>query len=1609
MTSRNPMSSQARQPQRGPGPMMQLQRPSNLAHRTASSSQQQCHSTPPPKRDLVSAANASMEPADAWSNRHMSIPRRQGSKLRLELSNDFVADEASPATEAPPTLSNPRIVLASSPEAMDIDKMSPTLSGSSRHGSIENNPMPMPRRRLPASSQTVPSTRPIMPATTTPARKDARPKPYTVEIPAVAPRLASSDRKDIVKRDPFSKGLFSGHADFFPWSGAHHEDEWSTEAIQKGTWDRGSRDEVSPARLVIFPPLKQKCGLNALSTIFMGVLSQRRHRGQITSPWTFKPPPRVTLTDTKRESWVRDLANPAISLRRLSRTIPHGIRGRVLLDQCLNKDIPTERALWLAKVVGANDIRAFNRKGSGAPSVSGVDSKWLRDWTVCVEQFIEAVASAFGEPDWKSKVNYAIRLATSLYSEQLLDRDHYLEWIVSSLETSPQSRIPMWILIAQIHWPHLLQLRKCGRRLVSSLLHHLQAIEKDPDRDILIQLSDRLSTLAISLIKENPESFICPRAWQRFGETLRLHLPADDIVAQESYDNIKLRNERLSVTSTSSPTGGLPYLVLLLDSTLQGKRIHDLSSRCWESVEDKMEVVRGTMEWATSLHRPGAAKIYVAVGLIRAWDILQVNTTTVILDVLGCIGPDDNGRKKGMTHLVSELVQSGHFCVSQYMKWLIGRGGLHNAGEIDPVDGPCASRLLVDLPVYCLLREHAYERGNLLRRAGNYSVVDEENDTANAIECVDNSLGLAMYLGNSDVSRKPMSRKKLLRRVMNSSGAVQSAIGAHLCDAVTTRLPCDPRFVMTLDTFIPIRTMMETIEDFTKLADIVKSCSAGPDTEVLAACVDTINANLDIFMAMGSAETLFEVFAERLVSISRDQGTPIRALLAALSALAPRLPGRDDVAKQLALDLAQNDRSNALDACSPVSDSMAAQAQTASGEVSEQIDKLLASGNVIDHPTMNRLFRYIAPKLEAGWVKLDDNRRIFASLLSKLRMLDAPHFDRLMADWISHIRTLKKRPPLPALFPLLVSLGCLSVATILHTANASSVVMAGGATESTMPKSATYLQEVLQMTTMKIVKMPTLDAEEAYRFRIQQQSAKFDHAKALVLLIRNAIIEYAAMRHAPALAEDSWTPPLDSPECYDCLLETMRWVIVADAAMVARVLNVNALPSAARKVAHEMVTRLLLPWLPREASGDQNLSFEEVLRLADDLTKPFCQLKLNFDLSNKQPGAIKHDADGRGDADGPPRFDAFTKAMDKAIQSQNIMWTSMLPCLSEDITQGFSREAHTRFLDLIPTSKSSDTVMTDTSDLSQIRLAENLLGVIEAINSKHSPSSPPPFRQSSPLTDSLIDKLTNLWQVIACPGEDDVTLTKRRQVLENWLPILLRFITVNSICESSNSSINSNSSSSSISNNTTTVPNSGGNNTTTTSIGSSSTAAAAAAAAATPTSGPSTTTKPLSTATQEAKARIIIILCGLLLEMDILPHEPVPTTRTLSSQVFDTAILLADSLTDDLRTLCAKTLLFLPGSPPSASTTSDWRMYYLLSTLPPTPTENLRLAHREKPSVPHTAAARGMGALYGIGPGSSERLGPFVMRRWETITEPTPTVGENDMSLSMGLFQAIRI
>lgn len=70
--------------------------------------------------------------------------------------------------------------------------------------------------------------------------------------------------------------------------------------------------------------------------------------------------------------------------------------------------------MWLAKCVGANEIRAFKRKGASGAFAIGGEIKWVKDWTTTVEQFVETVIKACGETDWKAKMTYAYVLLFEL-------------------------------------------------------------------------------------------------------------------------------------------------------------------------------------------------------------------------------------------------------------------------------------------------------------------------------------------------------------------------------------------------------------------------------------------------------------------------------------------------------------------------------------------------------------------------------------------------------------------------------------------------------------------------------------------------------------------------------------------------------------------------------------------------------------------------------------------------------------------------------------------------------------------------------------------------------------------------------------------------------------------------------------------------------------------------------------------------------------------------------------------------------------------------------------------------------------------------------------------
>lgn len=1233
-------------------------------------------------------------------------------------------------------------------------------------------------------------------------------------------------------------------------------------------------------------------------------MNQRRHSGQITSASTFKPPPRVTLTDTKRELWLKDLANPAISLRRLSRTIPHGIRGRVLLDQCLSKNVPTDRAVWLAKCVGANEIRAFKRKGVNGQFVMGGETKWIRDWTVHIEQFVESVVSAFGEAEWKARVTYAIRLATHLYSEYLIERDHYMDWLVSGLENSNQARLPMWLLILRIYWQDLLRSRKIGRRFVTAVLSHHAAIFHHPDRDILLPLATQMQSLLEVLLLASPDSFIHPPTWTRYRNAVLPLLQTGREAQKQAAQLIDHRIERLTSTNIKSRPAVRGTMVKLLDSTLRKPYSQDLASHLWRISEDKTGLVMTLLDWCMSLYRSGIAKIYVTVSVLRSWATHDIDTTARVLEFLDRNLIQESERKHLVYHLVSELVRSEQFSVAQYLQWLIARGGLVDVAETEP-DGPCFTRLLVEIPLYPIKDSIRSLRATILRRGG-FSTEFEANDIENAIKCIQHSFGIPSH-GGEDQVKKPMTIKKISKRLTLSSRALQAEVGNWLCNEFVASFihnaQAGKRGVeLSSFQFDSVRALLEAMGDYSTLEGVLRLVLSSSNAELLASCADTLNLHCHVFAATESIRPLFDNLLDRLRAISELQGIGARPLLASLARLAPRLSGLSDMALRLQNDLSRSDRSSTVDASSPLSDNMAMQLQDDETELNEQIEKL-ASFTSADRSTLERLFHTIINRLQSCWNKNDERQRPYCLLLTRLRVFDIQHFDTLMKGWVQHIRKLTHRPQMTQIYPLLVSSGCLSLVTLFATASRN-----GMQSGTAIGFASIYMQEILQLLVLTLAPNQFMTPEDCYRFRIIQDHAKVERAKELMMLIRGALAEYSTSRTLqPPISQ-----PLDDEKTRTQFLELLRGLVLVDPQAASQTLALKSPDAKLAALLENITTQLLVP----EGGGGQK-TFEQVLELANEFTLPFCQVKLSMNLAMDEPNSDNGDRL-------QSQLALLSKALDNAIDANNIMWTGMLPSMSPEITQHMKSRVEARFLALMPSLKGP--VDHDDADNTGLDMAENLLAVIDMII-RGTPGS-----KTTQISNLMVDKLADLWEIVSSSSFDVAAL--KAMTINHWLPLLLSYLNLH-------------------------------------------------------TSGTADTSKPAN----ETRARALLVLAGLVQELN---HA---AATELSQRAYDLALLLADNLADDARLQCVRSI---------KDVTSDPRMRYMFS-FAPNPAETLMLAHKEKPPL-------GMGInerramAFGIGMGMlPERLTPFIMRRWEILSEPTPNVGENDTSLSLHLFDARKI
>lgn len=474
--------------------------------------------------------------------------------------------------------------------------------------------------------------------------------------------------------------------DFSPWTGkpqVHAEDTLNDTVIKAGFYDKAqsaNHGESNSAKASIWPTLSQKPashGLQMLGYLYTTVMDKRQAIGRCTAPSTFKPPPRVTVTDTKREAWLRDLANPDVPLRKQSRTIPHGIRGKLLMEQCLSKEIPLQRAVWLAKCVGANELRAFRRKGvSGSAAASG-EAKWVREWTVSVQQFLESIIATCGQQqEWRKSANYAVKLVTAIYAEKLLDMNHFLDWIVSSLATATLEKLPMWIALVQVFWNGITSHSRRGRKLARSILEHLHLITEAKDEANAL-LKTRVQKLVIVLAVSNRGCLIIPQVWERYKYLLSPKAGADE--ANTPARNITRRNERLAgpLTKTAANTRSpIMDLYAMLDSLGLSFERDILAERCMAFVSDASSLVAALLDWASTPYRAGMARIYHASSVIANVHHAGQDTDAAILQYISHAKNAGEQSTHNIYLVVIDLVRLEAFSVGRYLQWLITSGTL---------------------------------------------------------------------------------------------------------------------------------------------------------------------------------------------------------------------------------------------------------------------------------------------------------------------------------------------------------------------------------------------------------------------------------------------------------------------------------------------------------------------------------------------------------------------------------------------------------------------------------------------------------------------------------------------------------------------------------------------------------------------------------------------------------------------------------------------------------------------------------------------------------------------------------------------------------------------
>lgn len=522
-----------------------------------------------------------------------------------------------------------------------------------------------------------------------------------------------------------------GYPGFFPPKPGQDEDVLSEVRVRTGfVLGHQVSAETFSAQAIINENLNAGDTLNKLEDLINEVFKRRADRVPSVPSSSFHIPARVTLSETKKQAWFADLANPDVPLSKLGKSVPHERKDHGLLDMLHQNNVAIPRAVWFLRVSGANETVGYRNKNSANPNqhsvewanvMTGYMKKQLNEIALpsaprpglnIKQTFKGVLADIEGREKWISRFSYCLKLLRTFYTEGLVDHQTFLVWFVNQMGACNLAQAGFLSRLADEYLPPIMTSRALAKPFVEACLNKLSEI-RETAQDYLFDTERQFRTILQRVCLALPDAFVCPRMWLSHSVLIRNVMATDTIevppgieqttdmaiqeiqrsISDNLYD-IQMRNQ--AILFHDPPTKGIGRLgtavidVKLLNSisaTTDMTTVYFFQNELdnTPAFKEKLDML---LTWSVTPLQYGDHRPFAAVTLIRLWrdraceratrrdietpnDFLQ-DQLFDWLDTSEVAGEAKNIRHIAL--LYGKLVKQELFSYAKYIQRLIARG-----------------------------------------------------------------------------------------------------------------------------------------------------------------------------------------------------------------------------------------------------------------------------------------------------------------------------------------------------------------------------------------------------------------------------------------------------------------------------------------------------------------------------------------------------------------------------------------------------------------------------------------------------------------------------------------------------------------------------------------------------------------------------------------------------------------------------------------------------------------------------------------------------------------------------------------------------------------------